>query len=248
MCLIGFGCLLTITTVNANEIAQKIEQPGFGFIRADVSPDVENVESFPSQATPIQGGSFEMALKIPHTHVSNREVAVALHFGRRERSEEQHHISIGSVMNSTAPVGTMAARFWAQKKLEHLQAGGDESKPAMLQLGREYGLVTPDTSLIVLETLDQYLKHRVVPPKSSLPEIYEQYMDIVSKEEKKETDSMEERKQRVSKVWKRRVAWLDTIYVDANQKQEPILHQMELLEHVRHVAVEEERKRAFYNK
>ena len=43
------------------------------------------------------------------------------------------------------------------------------------QLGKQFNLVTANTSLLVLETVEQYVQYRVVPPKSQ-PEIYAQFM------------------------------------------------------------------------
>ena len=47
---------------------------------------------------------------------------------------------------------------------------GALSRPvdALVEVGKKYGLVTPSTSLIVLETLDQYLEHEIRPPEVSI--------------------------------------------------------------------------------
>jgi hypothetical protein len=50
--------------------------------------------------------------------------------------------------------------------MEELQLNPDseETKDAISKLGRLYNLVTSTTSLIVLETLEQYLKYKIEPP------------------------------------------------------------------------------------
>ena len=71
---------------------------------------------------------------------------------------------------ANAPSGDLLARAWAQKKLEGLLADPEGNARAIADLGRRHGIVTPGTSLLVLESLDQYLTHRVRPP-ASWPEL-----------------------------------------------------------------------------
>jgi hypothetical protein len=54
-----------------------------------------------------------------------------------------------------------------------------------------------------LETLDQYLKHRIEPPKS-LSEMRDEYLRIVAQEAAQFRDKVDEKVQRVLNLWKRR--------------------------------------------
>jgi ketopantoate reductase len=47
---------------------------------------------------------------------------------------------------------------------------GDELKGEILETGKRFNVVTPYTSLLVLESLEEYLKYRV-PPPVALPDI-----------------------------------------------------------------------------
>lgn len=74
-----------------------------------------------------------------------------------------------AVETSVAAPGTMLRALYAQARLQELlcrppSAVRDE---AVAKLGMEYGIVTPGTSLLVLDTLDQYLKYGVRPPASA---------------------------------------------------------------------------------
>jgi len=57
------------------------------------------------------------------------------------------------------------ARIWAQKKVMHLQSFGDSKKGDLIELAKSFNLVTNFTSLIVLETLADYRRFAVTPPK-----------------------------------------------------------------------------------
>ena len=56
--------------------------------------------------------------------------------------------------------------LWATQKMEFLSSFSEENKKELKELGEKYSIVTPSTSLIVLQTLQQYLKHDITPSKS----------------------------------------------------------------------------------
>ena len=66
--------------------------------------------------------------------------------------------------------------------------------------------MTPGTSYIVLESLDQYLEHRIVPP-STLPLLRSAYFERVSETARVEKDKQKRKLEWVYELWKTRVAW-----------------------------------------
>jgi hypothetical protein len=70
----------------------------------------------------------------------------------------------------------LVARYWAKQKADDLSAFPEKNKDGLLALGHAYNIVTPNTSLLVLETLEQYLEHGVTPPQRSRPALYQAYL------------------------------------------------------------------------
>ena len=62
---------------------------------------------------------------------------------------------------------------YGQLKINDLLATGSEDAK-VTAAGKEFGLVTPNTSLMVLDSLQQYLRYNIRPPES-LPKMREQY-------------------------------------------------------------------------
>ncbi len=58
----------------------------------------------------------------------------------------------------------LAARAWAVHKLASLEPEFAANREDIRQTSREFGIVTADTSLIVLETLRDYLTYDIAPP------------------------------------------------------------------------------------
>jgi hypothetical protein len=76
----------------------------------------------------------------------------------------------------------------------------------ILTLARTYGLVTPGTSLLVLETLEQYLTHRIAPP-ASLPEMRAAYDTRIEETAREEEQRRAVHLDRVVDMWQQRVQW-----------------------------------------
>ncbi len=65
-----------------------------------------------------------------------------------------------------AQKGTMLASAWASRRVALLAPRASENASELLQLGRRFGVVSPATSLLVLESLDQWLKYDIEPPRT----------------------------------------------------------------------------------
>ncbi len=73
-----------------------------------------------------------------------------------------------TVDNSQGIDNHLGERIWAQKKLHQLLVENDEK--AVKSHGKKFNLVTPGTSLIVLDNVEDYVRYEIAPPKSLLAE------------------------------------------------------------------------------
>jgi len=70
------------------------------------------------------------------------------------------------------------AQFWAQKKITELELFADKNKDEIKNLGKQFVIVTMNTSLIVLENVSDYVKYEITPPLE-LREAYNNQMKTV---------------------------------------------------------------------
>lgn len=98
-------------------------------------------------------------------------------------------------------------KAWAAMRVAQMAPRADDFADELLALGRAYGVVSPATSLIVLENLDQWVRHDIEPPET-LPELREQWRTAL----KGRTDETESKQSShlamLEQLWKERVAWL----------------------------------------
>jgi hypothetical protein len=65
----------------------------------------------------------------------------------------QHHVG-----------GSGIARLWAQEELRRLSADRKHHAEEIASIGQRFTIVTPGTSLIVLERIEDYVRHNIKPP------------------------------------------------------------------------------------
>ena len=103
--------------------------------------------------------------------------------------------------------GTLLATAWAANRVADLASQAESRKEEFLELGRKYGVASSVTSLIVLESLDQYLTHKIEPPKSM--SFHDEWVRRRAAEDdqiaRKEADAEHERD--LLRLWKERVEW-----------------------------------------
>ncbi|WP_067062102.1 VIT domain-containing protein [Roseateles chitosanitabidus] len=71
--------------------------------------------------------------------------------------------SVAPTSRDLEPVG-LAAYRWASFRLARLDADRGIQRQAVRRLGMDFGLVTRETSLIVLDTVGDYVRHEIEPP------------------------------------------------------------------------------------
>ena len=112
------------------------------------------------------------------------------------------------------PDGEILRTFFGQLKIAQMIADGAEDAK-LLAAGREFQLVTPNTSLIVLDNLGQYLQYRIRPPET-LPDMRAEYDAYFAG---KDTPSEDEafalkpnQPEQVKQLWNALVAWHKKVF------------------------------------
>ena len=62
------------------------------------------------------------------------------------------------------------AKLWAQKKIDELDINYNANRQEIESLGKRFGIITRNTSLIVLETVNDYIQYDIEPPAELRPE------------------------------------------------------------------------------
>lgn len=134
---------------------------------------------------------------------------VTLRFDRGGKALDTQRFAVDTVAASD---GTLVRTFWAQQRLAELAVFPRRNARELVKLGRAYGLVTPGTSLMVLESVDQYVRYEIEPPDSQ-PVWQQQYAAFRRNSAKDATDRTQAHLDTLLRMWQERLAWWGTDFV-----------------------------------
>jgi hypothetical protein len=97
-------------------------------------------------------------------------------------------------------------RFWAEQKVAELSIDPVANAQSILAVGKSFSLVTPNTSLLVLETAQQYIDHGIVPPQSR-KDVYAEFLKGIEQRHVNEKQTQQQRLDYVLNLWNARVKW-----------------------------------------
>ncbi|WGG48632.1 VIT domain-containing protein [Rugamonas sp. DEMB1] len=117
-------------------------------------------------------------------------------------------VELNIELSSAAPQHALAAQLWAGYKLHQLEADYELHRAAIRRLGTQFGMPTRETSLLVLDTLEDYVRYDVAPPA--------QYLAAFESLEGLRRGDLAQRRgkqlERVVRAFEQKVAWWEKSY------------------------------------
>ena len=190
------GEYFNLTKLSKDVVLPRIGAARYSFISADFNP--EQIGPIYPQASQPVTGRFVLAGKLLAP-----QGKITLNYGVHGRVT---HSLTYELSQDNAPAGNLVRLLYAQKKIEALQVFPKRHDKELLEIGRQYGLVTPGASLLVLENLGQYVEH-MIPPPESLPEMRRQYVEMVEHRSLQRKSKRRRSWSLVLAMWQQRVEW-----------------------------------------
>ena len=162
-------------------------------LAADHDPEAV-AHVFPEAGAAVTEGSFvvtgilrrpeaRLVVRLGHTAADAREIVIPLHSGENP--------------------SRLAARAWAVTKIDSLAIEAEANREDIRRTSREFGVVTADTSLLILENLADYLRYDITPPEELRAEWEAQRRDTAAVRQK----SYDEHLDTVVRLFADREAW-----------------------------------------
>ncbi|MBD3904150.1 DUF2135 domain-containing protein [Chryseobacterium sp. Ch-15] len=109
------------------------------------------------------------------------------------------------------------AQFWAQKKINELELNSTQNRNEIKNISEQFGVVSKNTSLIVLDDINDYVRYKITPPQELLAE----YQKIISQNK---GSVLEQRKNFLSKAFDKTrelKTWWNTDFKPIEKKEYP---------------------------
>ncbi|MFH2096753.1 MAG: DUF2135 domain-containing protein, partial [Bacteroidota bacterium] len=199
------GEFLNLTKMTEAEIMKALTSNPYKFISAGFNND-EITEVYPNIPC-----SFNRNFSVAGL-LKTDKAEITLNFG----TGNEIHNSVTIIISRESIIeGTgMIERMWASKKLTALDMNYDNHEDEITALGKEYGIVTRNTSLIVLDRIEDYVEHEIIPPVEMQEAYFAQIESMQKEKEEKRLSHLEE----VVAAFDARYTWWNTVYMPKKQK------------------------------
>jgi hypothetical protein len=167
------GGMINLETGTIDEAKTQLLYQSLYFMGVRTDPALE--ESYPSRPIPVVNSISVTGISYQPAH----EVVLQFGYGGKVVSETRVALNFSRQKAS----GIDLEKIWAQKKIAQLDRQYEDNKTEIRQLGRRYGLVTRNTSLIVLESVEDYVTYNIEPP-AELREEYDRIIKVRGQSER----------------------------------------------------------------
>ncbi|MDR2914281.1 MAG: hypothetical protein LBV74_05560, partial [Tannerella sp.] len=155
------GKFVNLMSMSVNDAYQLLGHDNLQFLGIKEVSDVSEV--YPSVPTDVNGHISVAGI------TQNGSGELTLLFGRKGKTEMTQKVQLKHTPNEIR-----VNRFWAQKKIAEMDVLYEQNKEDIELLGRQFGIVTRNMSLIVLENLSDYVMYEITPPAELLSAYNEQ--------------------------------------------------------------------------
>ena len=171
------GKFVNLLSMDANAALQVLHHNNLQFMGIQEKNVVSEV--YPSIPTDVNGNISVAGI----TRHGTGELTLL--FGRDGKVESSRKI----ILNKS-PNDIKVHRIWAQKKIAELDIMYEQNKDDIELLGKQFGIVTRNTSLIVLEDIADYVKYEITPPAELLAAYNELVKNHIIQKERRVTDML----------------------------------------------------------
>jgi Ca-activated chloride channel family protein len=206
------GRLIDLVSASRNQAADAllVSAPRLLHVDADGARDVIAASPFAQAgylrfAGILEGNAaaLNVAIEMPNGAIQRRTLAI-----RASRSASD-----------------LPARLWARLRVDALEGAYELHRAEIWRLGKAFGLVTRETSLIVLERIEDYARNEIVPPA----ELREAYERLLASAAKRRTADRQQHLERIVRLFQEKQAWWNRVFpkdarpiVSKDDRQPPI--------------------------
>ncbi len=148
------GEFINLNAVAVNDGFKQLNEQNLKFLGIKNGSDVR--QTYPSVHVNING-NFSLA-----GILNGINTTFILQFGYGNAVVSEQEVRLNGTEHTFNSINV--SRVWAQKKIAEMDIQYEANKDDISVLSKQFGIVTRNTSLIVLENLDDYLRYEIVPP------------------------------------------------------------------------------------
>lgn len=148
------GNFINLNQLNIENALDKLVNNNLKFL--GIKENFTVTDLFPLEGTSVSGSFSFSGISL------NPKNEITLLFGYGNEAVLERKITLDALVQNTNDVNI--EKLWAQKKISRLDLQYAKNAEEIEILGKKYGIITKNTSLIVLEDIRDYIMYDIVPP------------------------------------------------------------------------------------
>lgn len=191
------GEYINLSEVEAMKAAVALESQSTRIFAVESDPEAV-AEVFPQPGTPVSGDTFAVAGVL-----RKKATKIRLLVGHNRENAQPVELNL---LSGDDP-SELAPQAWALAKIEELSIESRANLEEIHRTRNEFSMVSPTTSLLVLETVSDYLRYNVTPPD----ELREEW-EARRPRPPLATPGRDNHLESVVQAFEQRVAWWNKVY------------------------------------
>ncbi|CAF2798532.1 unnamed protein product [Rotaria sp. Silwood2] len=197
---------------SANHIVQWVDKSQARYISTDIITNANVHDIYPSHSIVLIPNAERFILVGKMSSTASAKIAINFSISNQIHRQEL----IIDRADSTPENYGLLRRLYAKQMLTELTAFPEKNKKRILDIGMKYSIVNNFTSILVLETLQQHIEHKICPHPSRTT-LYNDYMKYQQNKNQEESTKSQEKMTAVLSLWQARCTWYDKTITDQNR-------------------------------
>ncbi|MCM0665915.1 VIT domain-containing protein [Flavobacterium tyrosinilyticum] len=196
------GNFINLNQINAETALDKLTNTNLKFL--GIKENLTVTDLFPMEGTSVSGNFSFSGISL------NPKNEITLLFGYDNEVTLEKKITLDVAVQNSNDVNV--EKLWAQKKIANLELQYTKNADEIELLGKKFGIVTKNTSLIVLENVRDYIMYDILPPAELRAEfdlIKKQEHDATLAQQKNNWESIESYFASINAWWKKDVKYAE---------------------------------------
>ena len=148
------GAFVNLNQVKTEEALDRLLYKDLLFFGVKNNPTL--VETYPMIGTSVTDNFSVSGISLLPTN----EITLLLGYDANNLTEKKIQLDV----KNQAVAEISVEKLWAQKKIANLEIQYEKNAEVIETMGKKYGIITPNTSLIVLEDINDYILYDIIPP------------------------------------------------------------------------------------
>ncbi|MBZ4037197.1 carboxypeptidase-like regulatory domain-containing protein [Flavobacterium sp. 17A] len=194
------GNFINLNQANAQTALDKLTNTSLKFL--GIKENLTLTDLFPMEGTSTSGNFSFSGISL------NPKNEITLLFGYGNEAVLERKISLDATIQNTADINV--EKLWAQKKIANLELQYAKNADEIEMLGKKFGIVTKNTSLIVLENVRDYIMYDILPPaelRAEFDQIKKQERDATLAQQKNNWENIESYFNSINVWWKQNLQY-----------------------------------------